>query len=256
MGDVFGESGLPPIAILAGGLATRLRPVTEKIPKSLVTVAGRPFLEHQIRLLRASGVTDLVLCVGHLGEMIVDRFGDGSAYGVQIRYSFDGPKLLGTGGAIRKALSMLPEQFFILYGDSYLPIDYRGVANAFQRSGAEALMTVFANSDAWDQSNVWFESGRIRFYSKRERLPQMKHIDYGLTVTHASAFEHTAETFDLAELLEDLSRKQLLAGFEVQQRFYEVGSPTGLGELDELLSAEQVARSERVGRASRPSPLG
>jgi len=151
---------------------------------------------------------------------------------------------------------MLPEQFFILYGDSYLPIDYRAVAKAFQRSGAAALMTVFANSDAWDRSNVWFESGRIRFYSKRERLPQMKHIDYGLTVTHASAFEHTAETFDLAELLEDLSRKQLLAGFEVQQRFYEVGSPTGLGELDELLSAEQVARSERVGRASRPSPLG
>ena len=244
MRDVFGESELPPVAILAGGLATRLRPITEKIPKSLVMVAGKPFLEHQIRLLRANGMSEVVLCVGHLGEMIVDQFGDGSAHGVRIRYSFDGPKLLGTGGAIRKALSLLPEQFFVLYGDSYLPIDYREVANAFQRSGAAALMTVFANSDAWDQSNVWFESGRIRLYSKRERLPQMKHIDYGLTVARALVFEHTDESFDFAKLLEDLSRKQLLAGFEVQQRFYEVGSPNGLRELDELLSAEQGVRSE------------
>jgi NDP-sugar pyrophosphorylase family protein len=240
------------VAILAGGLATRLRPITEKIPKSLVTVAGKPFLEHQIRLLRSNGITELVLCLGYLGEMIVDQFGDGSPFGVRIRYSFDGPKLLGTGGAIRKALPMLPERFFILYGDSYLPIEYRAVANAFSGSGAVALMTVFANSDAWDRSNVWFESGRIRLYSKRERLPEMNHIDYGLTIARASAFEHAAESFDLAELLESLSRKQQLAGFEVQHRFYEVGSPAGLRELDELLSAEQGARSEKRGASKHP----
>ena len=243
-GTVSAKANALPVAILAGGLATRLRPITEKIPKSLVSVAGRPFLEHQIHLLRANGISELVLCVGHLGEMIVDQFGDGSAYGVRIRYSFDGPKLLGTGGAIRKALSLLPEQFFILYGDSYLPIDYRAVAKAFQDSGAAALMTVFANSDAWDRSNVWFESGRIRLYSKRERLPEMKHIDYGLTVARASAFEHTDESFDLAELLESLSRRQQLAGFEVEERFYEVGSPSGLRELDQLLNAGQGVNSD------------
>src|SRR5580704_139718 len=131
-----------PVVILAGGLATRLRPLTEKIPKSLVEVAGRPFLEHQIALLRKNGITNIFLCVGYLGEMIEQRFGDGEQLGVQIAYSYDGEKLLGTGGAIKKLLPRLPEDFFVLYGDSFLPIDYQAVATHFRASAKAALMTV------------------------------------------------------------------------------------------------------------------
>jgi NDP-sugar pyrophosphorylase family protein len=226
-----------PVVILAGGLATRLRPITESIPKSLVEVAGRPFLAHQLELLRTNQITDVILCVGYLGEKIENEFGDGSRSGVKIRYSYDGPKLLGTGGAIRQALPLLPESFFVLYGDSYLPIDYQSVATAFARSGRNALMTVFANQDAWDRSNVWFEDGEIKLYSKQRRLPQMRHIDYGLSVCSRSLFENTAkeEVFDLAALFERLSEKGELAGFAVNQRFYEIGSHRGLVELDQLL---------------------
>src|SRR5258708_35902280 len=178
-----------PVVILAGGLATRLRPLTDKIPKSLVEVAGRPFLEHQIALLRKNDVTEIYLCVGFLGEMIEDLVGEGKRFGVQISYSHDGPKLLGTGGAIKKLLPRLPEDFFVLYGDSYLPIDYQTVATHFRKSRKPALMSVFRNDDAWDRSNVWFEEGTIRRYSKTEPLPQKRYIDYGLAVFSQPIFE-------------------------------------------------------------------
>src|SRR5260221_5227551 len=226
-----------PIVILAGGLATRLRPLTEKIPKSLVGVAGHPFLEHQITLLRRNGVSEIFLCVGYLGEMIEKLFGDGKQFGIQIIYSYDGDKLLGTGGAIKKLLPRLPEDFFVLYGASYLPIDYQAVATRFRASGKPALMTVFRNDNAWDRSNVWFEEGTIRRYSKTEGLPQMRYIDYGLTVCSQPIFENcpTDEPFDLAIVFEELSQRGELAGYEVHQRFYEVGSHKGLEELDRLL---------------------
>jgi NDP-sugar pyrophosphorylase family protein len=228
-----------PVVILAGGLATRLRPLTEKIPKALVEVAGRPFLEHQIALLKQNGIAEVILCVGYLGEMIEQRYRDGAALGIRIRYSFDGPKLLGTGGAINRASALLPETFYVIYGDSYLPVDYRAVAAAFQEAGKPALMTVFANGDAWDTSNVWFENGSIRLYSKRDKLPQMEHIDYGLMICKRQIFSGFPSdlAFDFADVLEDLSRRGQLAGHEVRQRFFEIGSPAGLAELDELLSS-------------------
>jgi NDP-sugar pyrophosphorylase family protein len=227
-----------PIVILAGGLANRLRPLTEKIPKPLVDVAGRPFLEHQIELLKRNAVTEVMLCVGYLGEMIVERYGDGAALGVRMRYSFDGPKLLGTGGAIRKALQFLPNAFFVLYGDSYLPVDYQAIAAVFAEAGKPALMTVFANADVWDTSNVWFENGKIRLYSKREKLPKMRYIDYGLMICTRQIFDGFPYgiPFDLADMLENLSRKGELAGHAVSQRFFEIGSLAGLAELDRLLS--------------------
>jgi NDP-sugar pyrophosphorylase family protein len=227
-----------PVVILAGGLATRLRPLTEKVPKALVEVAGRPFLEHQIELLKKNAIAEVVLCVGYLGEMIQERYGDGETLGVRISYSFDGPKLLGTGGAIKKASVVLPDAFFVLYGDSYLPVDYQAVAAAFRGANKPALMTVFANADAWDTSNVWLEHGRIRLYSKREKLPEMSYIDYGLMICTREIFDNSPNdvAFDLADTLEDLSRKGELAGHEVNQRFYEIGSPAGLAELDRLLS--------------------
>jgi NDP-sugar pyrophosphorylase family protein len=229
-----------PVVILAGGLATRLRPLTEKIPKSLLEVVGRPFLEHQIVLLRKNGVTEIFLCVGYLGEMIEELFGEGKTFGVHISYSYDGRKLLGTGGAIKKLLPKLPDSFFVLYGDAYLKIDYRAVADHFQKSAKPALMTVFRNEDAWDRSNVWFEKGTLRRYSKTERLPQMRYIDYGLTICSRSIFaDYPAdEPFDLAAVFEELSQRGQLAGFEVFQRFYEIGSHDGLEELDRLLREE------------------
>ncbi len=234
-----------PMVILAGGLATRLRPITERIPKGLVEVAGRPFLAWQIELLRKAGVTDLVMCVGYLGEMIEAEFGDGSALGVRIRYSFDGKKLLGTGGAIRRAVGMLPEKFFVLYGDSYLPIDYGAVGNAFVAAGKSALMTVFRNEGKWDTSNVRFEEGVILSYDKVDRTPDMRHIDYGLSAWRREEFERIDEgaVVDLAELFAGLVRSGNLAGYEVSERFYEVGSHAGLAELDGLLGADSSRKT-------------
>lgn len=226
-----------PVAILAGGMATRLRPITEKIPKLLVEVAGEPFFSHQLRLLKKQGLTRIVLCVGYLGDMIVDLYGDGAKWGVQLDYSFDGEKLLGTGGALIRALPKLGDAFYVLYGDSYLPVDYRAVGKSFLASGKLGLMTVFENREAYDASNVWWENGRIKHYSKKEKVPQMRHIDYGLSLFRAAAFDAYPRdaVVDLATVQTDLVRRGELAGYEMKQRFYEIGSHAGLQELDQLL---------------------
>lgn len=225
-----------PVAILAGGLATRLRPITETIPKALAPVADEAFLAHQLRLLCSRGIRRAVLCVGYLGEMIQRDFGD-TAFGVELRYSFDGPKLLGTGGALKRALPLLDDAFFVLYGDSYLPIDYAAVAAAWESSGQRALMTVFRNEGAWDTSNVEFVGGKIARYDKRERTPAMHHIDYGLSIFRRDVFDAypAGEPFDLADVQRDLAVAGQLAGHEVTRRFYEIGSHEGLAELDQFL---------------------
>ena len=227
------------VAILAGGLATRLRPITGKIPKSLLPVAGKPFLAHQLELLQSRGIRRAVLCIGHLGEMIQREFGDGRAFGVQLDYSFDGPKLLGTGGAIKRALPLLGDEFFVLYGDSYLPVEYRPIAEFFRRSGKLGCMTVYRNEGRYDTSNVVFRDGEIAVYDKKNRPPEMRHIDYGLSLFKASVFESysAGQPFDLAEVMGKLVREKQLAGYEVRERFYEIGSPAGLAELEILLKA-------------------
>jgi NDP-sugar pyrophosphorylase family protein len=226
-----------PVAILAGGLATRLKPITEKIPKLLVEVAGEPFFSHQLRLLKGAGLNRLVLCVGYLGERIVEAYGDGAKWGISIDYSFDGPKLLGTGGALIRALPKLGDAFYVLYGDSYLPIDYLAVGEAFLKSGKQGLMTVFENREKYDASNVWFQDGVIRSYDKKDKVPEMRHIDYGLGLFRADAFDGFPrdEVVDLAEVQKALLKRGELAGFEISRRFYEIGSHAGLRELDQLL---------------------
>ncbi|MFZ4398117.1 MAG: sugar phosphate nucleotidyltransferase [Kiritimatiellia bacterium] len=171
-----------PVAILAGGLATRLRPVTTRIPKILIDVAGRSFAEHQLTLLQRQGITRVVYCVGYLGEQVREALGDGARWGMQLEYVFDGPKLLGTGGALVRALEQLDESFFVLYGDSYLTCDFVAVAEAYRRSGKSGLMTVFRNEGAWDRSNVAFAEGRILRYDKLADAPEMRYIDYGLGI--------------------------------------------------------------------------
>ncbi len=232
-----------PVAILAGGLATRLRPLTEKIPKVLLPVAGRPFLAHQLALLRQRGVRRAVLCVGHLGERVQSEFGDGGSHGVALEYSFDGPVLLGTGGALKRALPKLGPVFFVLYGDSYLTAPFEPIAGFFLSSGRLGLMTVFRNEGLYDTSNVVFRDGEIVVYDKKTRLPEMRHIDYGLSLFRAEALGGWPEgqKFDLAEVMTDLVGRRQLAGFEVPERFYEIGSPAGLQELETLLASRSGA---------------
>jgi NDP-sugar pyrophosphorylase family protein len=227
-----------PVAILAGGLATRLKPITEKIPKVLVPVAGKPFLAHQLELLRQQGIRRAVLCLGYLGEMVEREFGDGSRHGIQLEYSFDGPVLLGTGGALKRALPQLGEEFFVLYGDSFLPTAFAPIADFFERSGRLGLMTVYRNEGKYDTSNVVFGDGEIKVYNKKQRVPEMQHIDYGLSLFRREAFEGypADKPFDLADVMRSLVAQKQLAGYEVKERFYEIGSRAGLEELNGLLS--------------------
>lgn len=232
-----------PIVILAGGLATRLRPITEQIPKVLVEVAGQPFAAHQLALLRRHGFERVVLCVGHLGEQVQAVLGDGQRWNMQITYVFDGPQLLGTGGAIRRALPVLDDAFFVLYGDSYLECDYQAVEAAFLASEALGLMTVLQNANRWDRSNVIYQDGRIVHYNKHEPTPAMQHIDYGLSVFKRAVFVDYAadQALDLAVIQRNLVQQGQMIGFEVAQRFYEIGSHVGLQELRHYLAQQGQA---------------
>ena len=231
-----------PVVLLAGGLATRLRPLTGQVPKSLIDINGEPFLAHQLRLLAGQGIKEIVICTGYLGEQVREFAGDGHQFGLRIRYSEDGPTLLGTGGAIRKTLPMLPGPFFVLYGDSYLPCDFSAVGAAFIEAREPALMTVFENRDQWDTSNVEFHDGKIWAYDKKDRTPAMKYIDYGLGVFDPKVFAKFPEgkPLDLAIVYQDALRKGELAAFEIKDRFYEIGSVAGINELREYLAAHAV----------------
>lgn len=237
-----------PVAILAGGVASRLQPLTRTVPKSLVEVAGEPFIIHQLNLLRREGVERVVLCVGHLGEMIEEFVGDGRRFGLRVAYSFDGATLMGTGGALRRALPLLDEAFFVLYGDSYLDVALSPIALAFRRQGLPAMMTVFRNDGRWDTSNVVFEGARIVCHDKRTRRPDMRYIDYGLGVLTAGAIEgESAERpFDLSELYARLAACGRLAGYEVFRRFYEIGTPGGLAEFDSYLRGNAMPVSDHT----------
>lgn len=234
------DTALPPVAILAGGLATRMGDYTRTKPKAMLAVAGEPFIAHQLRLLAREGFRRAVLCLGHLGQQVEEFVGDGRRFGLdQVTVSHDGDRLLGTGGALRRALPLLGERFFILYGDSYLDIPMRPVADAFTASGLPGLMTVLHNEGRWDTSNVVFDAmgGRVAVYSKRERRPDMAYIDYGLgalTATTLAAYPADV-AFDLADVYTALAQQDLLAGYEVTTRFYEIGSPVGLQETDAYL---------------------
>ncbi len=226
-----------PVAILAGGLATRLRPITSSIPKAMVDVAGRPFIAWQLDYLRQQKVTHVTLCLGYLGEQIEAFVGDGTGFGLHVDYSFDGPKLLGTAGALKQALPKLGDAFFVFYGDSYLPIDFQQVAMNFQLQNKPALMTILKNNNQWDKSNVLFRDGVLLEYNKHHPRDEMAYVDYGLGVMSASvlASYSNKEAFDLADVYHQLSITSDLAGHEVFERFYEIGSHEGLRETIQRL---------------------
>ncbi|MDR2443871.1 MAG: NTP transferase domain-containing protein [Deltaproteobacteria bacterium] len=225
-----------PIAILAGGLGTRLGALCHDTPKALIEVAGAPFIHHQLRLLKKNDFSEVVILAGYLGELIANSLGDGSAFGLKISYSFDWPVLLGTGGSLVKALPLLSDNFMIIYGDSYLDIDYKAVSQAFYDSKKKALMTIFFNDNNYDKSNVLFTNNMLELYDKKYPTPNMKHVDYGLGVVSSSIFSGLSGNFDLADIYSKLSREGQLAGFLVRERFYEIGSLSGLAELESFLS--------------------
>jgi|SRR5579871_3559030 len=230
-----------PVAILAGGLATRLRPMTEKIPKSLIEVGGEPFIVRQLDYLHRQRVREVVLCVGYLGEMIQAVVGNGSRFGLRVSYSMDGPILLGTGGALRRAMPLLGEACFVLYGDSYLPVDFAPIEAEFWASDRPALMTIFYNRDRWDKSNVLFVNGELAEYNKAAPRPEFTYIDYGLSIVKREIIERypADQPFDLATVYRALSLEKSLHGREVFSRFYEIGSANGLKEAQEFFESEK-----------------
>jgi NDP-sugar pyrophosphorylase family protein len=227
------------VAILAGGFAKRLMPMTEKIPKALIEVAGKPFIFHQLQYLRKEGIKKVVLCLGYHCEMIQEKVGDGSKFDLDITYSYDGGFLLGTGGSIKKALPLLDENFYVLYGDSFLPIHFSPIEESFLKRQKPAMMTVIMNENKWDKSNVIFKDGLVLEYNKKKPKLAMKFIDYGLSVLSKSLFDkyEVNVVFDLADFYHLLSIQNQLAGFEVNERFYEIGSHQGIKETELYLSA-------------------
>jgi NDP-sugar pyrophosphorylase family protein len=231
--------------ILAGGLATRMRPLTETIPKAMIPVEGRPFIDHQLAWLAAHGVTDVVLSVGYLGAAIEAHVGDGAPHGLRARVVDEGPNLRGTAGAVRLAFDegVLEERFLLTYGDSFLPIDFAAVFRHFEASGAPALMTVYRNQGRWDTSNVIFDGRMVTLYDKQRqtRPPEdFAFIDYGLSALTRKAVEQgipAGQKADLADLFHGLSLRGELAGWESPERFYEIGSPTGLTDFSAWVRA-------------------
>ena len=234
---------MPTLAILAGGIATRLGSITQQTPKSLIPVAGEPFILHQLRLAKREGVEKVVLCAGYLGEQIQEFVGNGERFGLRVSFSFDGPKLLGTGGALKKALSSLSEVFLVMYGDSYLDTSYAPIVDGFRRAGKKGLMAVYCNEDRWDKSNIEFNDGTVVTYDKKKQNTNMKFIDYGLVVLRAEVFETWPgnQPFDLADVYQRLVEEGQMAGYEVSERFYEIGSHQGLEETDQYLSETRKA---------------
>ena len=231
----------PSVVILAGGLATRLRPLTEKIPKSMIAIGGRPFIEHQLEVIKKQGFKKVIICVGYLGETVEAHIKGMDFNGLDIQFRYDGNTLLGTGGAIKKVLNDLSERFIVIYGDSYLKCEYRDIVEYFDnkrgKSDVLGLMTVFENNGMYDKSNVVFKDNEIVTYDKRNSSKDMLYIDWGFNVLTKSAFEilPNKSVFDLSELLVEMVRRTKLAGYEVLNRFYEIGSRKGIEDLEVVL---------------------
>ncbi len=228
---------MPSVVIIAGGVATRLRPITETVPKSLILVAGKPFIAHQLHLLRKNGIKKVVICTGFLSRQIEDFVGDGSQYDLSVIFSDDGEKLLGTGGAVKKALPLLEEEFFVTYGDTYLTVNFKDVYEYFRTQQSLGLMTVFKNCNAWDKSNIVFKGRQIVRYDKKNKTEDMDYIDYGMGILKKSSFSAmvSKDVFDLAELYQGMISKKQMSAYEVPERFYEIGSMSGLADTERFI---------------------
>lgn len=232
-----------PVVILAGGLATRLHPITETIPKSMIPIHGEPFIAHQLRLLKKNRIERVIMCLGFLGEQIINYIGNGQQFGLDVTYTHDGPTLLGTAGAIKNALSLVNNRFFVLYGDSYLLCPFLAIQKAFDKQHSSALMTIFKNNGQWDHSNVEFHHGIINAYDKIHRTANMHYIDYGLGLFDSSVFARIPDgiPYDLATVYQELLKENKLDAYVVSDRFYEIGSFTGINELENYITPKESA---------------
>lgn len=232
--------------VLAGGLATRMRPLTEKVPKVLLPVAGRPFVDWLLERLAAAGYDDVVLCLGYLGEQVETYVGDGARHGLRVRYAYDGDKLVGTGGALRRALPLLDEAFLVTYGDSYLPFDYRAPLAVLEAHPAwDGVMAVYRNAGQWDASNVKTDGRQVLSYVKGTQDPAHDHIDYGALALRRQVVEARLPEgvpSDLSTLQHDLAAEGRMGATVAQERFHEIGSPAGLAALQGLLLGEGKGR--------------
>ena len=203
----------------------------------MIEISGKPFIFHQLDILKSQGVKNVVLCVGHLGQMIESTVGDGRNLNLSIKYSYDGDKQLGTGGSIKKALHLLDPNFFVLYGDSFLPINFEKVQQSYNEKKL-GLMTIIKNDNVWDLSNVLYLDGKLIEYNKINPKANMKYIDYGLSILNKNAFNYfiNEQIFDLSDLFALLSSKGELGAFEVYERFYEIGSKKGIQETEDYLN--------------------
>ena len=224
------------VVIVAGGLGTRLGNLTKDRPKSLIPVNGKPFLQHQVESLKQNGIQDIVLCIGHLGNQIQETLGDGSKYGVKVRYSIE-DRLLGTAGAIKKAENLLDDTFFTMYGDSYLFLDFAKIMNFFTSFNKSALMTVYKNFNLYDTSNTAIKDNLVRRYNKVDITEDMVYIDYGVNLFRKSVLDIIPEGvhYPLEKVFNQLIDKNQLLAFEVKKRFYEIGSFEGLMEFEKFI---------------------
>lgn len=226
--------------VIAGGLATRMRPHTLTVPKAMLEVGGRPFVDWLLEKLAASGYTEAIFCIAHLGEQIEAHVGDGARFGVRVRYSAEGPSLLGTGGALRLALPLLAGTFLVTYGDSWLPFDYAGPLRMLaDHDDCDGVMSVYPNAGQWDASNTAIdaEGAWVLRYEKGPRDPALDHIDYGATALRRAMVENepAGVAFGLDRIQHDLAARKRLRAYVAHERFFEIGSPEGLAALDERL---------------------
>jgi NDP-sugar pyrophosphorylase family protein len=236
--------------VLAGGLATRLRPLTDTMPKALIPVAGKPFAAHQLAWLASNGVSDVVYSIGHRGEEIREFVGDGEPWALRVRYADEGDELRGTAGALRVAheQGLLASDFGVVYGDSYLDVRLADVQAAFEAARPAAMMTVYRNDGVYDESNAAVDDGRVVRYEKGLSDPAgagMYHIDYGFSMIDRDAVMPlitSGEVVDLASIFGRLSAEGRLGAFEVSERFYEIGSHAGLAELEAMLTGRRGDR--------------
>jgi NDP-sugar pyrophosphorylase family protein len=221
------------MVILCGGLATRLYPLTKKISKSMIKIEGKPFLEHQLDLLKKNGIKNILLCIGYKGEQIKKYFGNGRKFGVKIRYSQEKKKLLGTGGALKKAEKLLEDNFLVMWGDSYLPFDFQGAIKFFKKFNKSGLMTVYKNCDKYEPSNVEVEGNLVKVYSKKRKTKKMKYIDYGVSIFKKEALKYIPKNkvYDLSKLNQLLVKKKQLLAFPARKRFYQIGTFEGIEEF-------------------------
>ena len=222
-----------PIAILAGGLATRIKPLSNNLPKSLILINDAPFIDLQLNLLSDAGFKDVIILVGHLGSQIEKHVGNGKKYRLNVSYSYDGSKQQGTGGAIVRALPSLGDIFCVIYGDSYLDMNFIEVISKFQNSEKQGLMTIYKNLDQRHQNNVVFDGVEIKSYSKTNPSLKAKYIDFGFSIFRKESFKEFSELneFDLSYVCESLASTGQLEAYEVLETFYEIGSFEGIQTL-------------------------